>query len=362
MKPMKYTLAALFLGVVLSTSPAFATANADSGAKASSSTDSQVESQEPQQNIEQTREKAEAARKQVVAKVNGVDIYMYDLVGMMNRVAKAYYSHVKEPTDEITREIKQRALDRLIFEELAVKEAEKQGIEPKPEDVQKVIDQLKQAYGTEEGFQGYLDGIGLSEDGLRARIVRSRRLEGITGREVYQKVIRKEDVIEKAYEQYKKEGKLKKADEFLVKEILVMDAGDEKATRERAEELLAVLKKNNNDFGKLVLDGTFIVRRMPIKKDKYPVVFATMQEMEVGQFSGVVEDNDSFHIFEVLQNDLARDMTVEEARGFIEDRLAPYFQEERRTEWINELRKDAKIEILDEDLRGILTKKSEETE
>ena len=355
MKPMKYSITALFLGIVLSASPAFATAG--SGAESDTSTDVRIESPAGEENIEQTRERIEAGRKQIVARANGVDINMYDLIGMMNRVHKAYYSNITEANEEINREIKQRAIDRLIFEELAVQEAIKQGIKPPAEKVDGVIDSIKGAYGSEEAFQQYLDGIALTEEGLKARIYRSRLLEGITGREVYQKVTKKEDVFQKAYEQYQKEGTLKKADEFLVKEILVMDAGDEQATKKRAEELLAELKKNNNDFGKFVLDGTFIIRRMPIKKDKYPVVFATMQEMEVGQFSEVVEDNGTFHIFEVLQNYLARDMTVEEARGFIEDKLAPYFQEERRTEWINELRKDAKIEILDEDLREILTQK-----
>ena len=84
-----------------------------------------------------------------------------------------------------------------------------------------------------------------------------------------------------------------------------------------------------------------------------------MKDMKVGEFSNVVEDN-GFHIFKVVKNELARDMTVEEARGFIEDRLAPYFQEVRRNEWIAELRKDAKIEILDEDLKNILLQEPEE--
>ena len=82
--------------------------------------------------------------------------------------------------------------------------------------------------------------------------------------------------------------------------------------------------------------------------------------MEVGQFSDVVEDNGTFHIFEVVQNDPARDLTVEEASTFIEDKLAVHFQEQRRAEWVQELRKDAKIEILDVDLKNVLMAKPEE--
>ena len=360
MKHIRYSAAAILLGTFLSVSPVVANAPSDdTQGTASSAVVADTAVQDTSSTPAET-EMVVKAREQVVARVNGVDIYMFDLVGMMNRVAKAYYSKIKEPTDEITAEIKQRALDRLIFEELAVKEAEKQGIDPKPEDVQKVIDELKNAYEGEEGYQNYLKEIGATDKQLRERIIRSQRLEGITGREVYQKLIKKEDAIQKAYEQYKSEGKLKKAEKFIAKELLVMDTGDQETTRKHAEKLLAELKAKNNDFGKLVLDGTFIVRRLAINKSKYPVVYSRMQEMEVGQFSDVVEDNGTFHIFEVVQNDPARDLTVEEASTFIEDKLAVHFQEQRRAEWVQELRKDAKIEILDVDLKNVLMAKPEE--
>ncbi len=122
-----------------------------------------------------------------MARVNGAEINMYDLLGMMNRVANAFYKDVQEPTGEITKEIRQRALDRLIFEELAVKEAEKQGIKPKAERTREVIDNLKSSYGSAEEFSGYLADLALTEEQLRARIERGQLLEGITGREVYQK-------------------------------------------------------------------------------------------------------------------------------------------------------------------------------
>ena len=342
MKRVRFTTAAILLSIFISASPGFST---------SQSTPGDDQTQLSEQERADVMKKSLAARKNIVARVNGTDIYQYDLVGMMNRVANAYYSHLKEPTEEITLEIKKRALDRLIFEELAVEEAVRQGIQPVAEKVEAAIDGLKSAYGPGAGFQGYLDEIGLTEEGLKVRIGRGHLLEGITGREVYQKLIKKEDVIQKAYEEYRAAGKLRKADEFLVKEILVMDGGSEQKSKARAEELFIEIKKHDNDFGKLTLDGTFIVRNMPIKMEKYPVIFEQMKEMKVGEFSGVVFDNNTFHIFQVLKNDLARDMTPEEAKGFLEDRLAPYFQEQRRAEWIEELRKDAVIEILDKDLK-----------
>lgn len=204
-------------------------------------------------------------------------------------------------------------------------------------------------YGSEGGYQRYLNEIGASEEQLRERIIRSRRLEGITGREVYQKVKIDQNDVDKLYLEYKKAGKLRKDDEFYVKEILLMTGKDDFATRKTAESLLTRVKQDNNEFGRLILDGTFIVRNLRVTKEKYPVIYERMEKMEIGQLSDVVEDDGQLHIFKVLQKDKARDLTEEEAKGMLEDRLAPYAQEKRRQEWMKELRKGAEIEIFLDD-------------
>ncbi|MEW6520638.1 MAG: peptidylprolyl isomerase [Thermodesulfobacteriota bacterium] len=345
MKRSKHSVMAIFLGAVLLAAPVMASTPAPAPAASLSSEQAAGVGLEKQER-ENNRRKAAEARKEIVARVNGAEITMYDLLGMMNRVAGAFYRDVREPSEALTREIRQQALDRLIFEELAVKEAEKQGIRPKAERTREVIANLRSSYGSEEGFAGYLADIGLTEEQLRARIDRGQLLEGITGREVYQKQVRDPEAVEKLYQEYKEAGKLRKAENYQIKEILVMAGQNEQATRATAERLQTQLSGNNHDFSKLVLDGTFIVRRLQVNKDKHPAIFAAMQGMEIGEFSGVVQDGDTFHIFEVLAKDPARDLTEEEARTMLEDRLAPSFQEKRRAEWMGELRRDAKVEIL----------------
>jgi len=350
MKKLYYAASLLILGTFLIISPV--SASLEDPKKAETPAVSETEKKpDLSQDGTDIQKKAEVARKEIVATVNGVPINMYDLTGMMNRVTKAYYSNVKNPNPETTLIIKRRALDRLIFEELAVKEAVEQGIKINPEDVQKVIDNLKMAYVDDKGYQNYLDGIGITEEQLRQRITHSRLLEGITGREVYQKVSIEQDDVEKMYKEYKEAGKLQKADEFFVHEILVMAGKDAAETRANGDRMLALLKKNDYDFNKLLLDGTFIVREVRIHKEKYPVIYEKMLTMKVDEFSPVVKDGDSYHIFKVLKNNLARDMTREEARAFIEDRLAPYSQKKRHAEWATKLLKGSNIAYLDEDIK-----------
>ena len=347
MKHVRYTAAAILLGSLLMTNPLMASAPVHA-----------ISDPAVAEHIEPTAEekadiqkKASVARQEIVARVNGVAINMYDLLGMMNRVSDVYYRDVAEPTPEVTNEIRHRALDRLIFEELAIQEAKKRGIEPPPEKINMVIDEIREGSGTPEKFQEYLDGIALTEEGLRDRIYRGRLLEGITGREVYQKVNIEESDVDRLYEEYKEAGKLQMADRFVVKEILMMEAADKEEVRANAERILAELKANSYDSGKLVLDGTFITRKLNVKKEKYPVIYGMMQNMKIDEWSGIVEDNGQLHILRVLENEPARVMTREEARGMLKDRLAPYSQEKRRNAWMKELREDAKVEILLEDVK-----------
>lgn len=350
MKRMKYTLFALLLGPLLSASPVIASTPVPSAEKGVTAVQVQEQTQAEKDEIAAARQKTAEARKEIVARVDGAEISMYDLLGMMNRVANSFYKGVQDPDEATTLEIKRRAMARLVFEELAVKEAVKQGIKPVPEKVREVIDNLKNSYG-DEGYRNYLADIAMTEEQLRARIERGQLLEGITGREVYQKQGSDPEAVSKLYKEYKEAGKLRKADEYFIKEVFVMAGSDKEATRATAERLLAQMKANNNDFSKLVLDGTFIVRKIRVDKNKYPLIFEKMLGMQIGQFSDVVEDNGTFHIFEVLQKDPSRDMTEEEAKTMLEDRLSLYLQEKRRAEWVAELRKDAKIEILLDELK-----------
>ncbi|MCF8056406.1 MAG: SurA N-terminal domain-containing protein [Desulfocapsa sp.] len=305
---------------------------------------------ERQKAIAEQQKAVVASKEVIVASVEGTEISMFDLVAMMNRVVSAFYGDVKVLTPELNKEIQERALDRLIFEELAVREAVRQKIIIAPEKIDKVIEETKKTYSTEEEYQKYLSDNDISEEQLRAKILRRKLLQAITGKEIYQKVNIDPKDMERLYSEYKEAGKLRTADEFFVKEILVLDAKDKDMEAATAQVLLYKLKKNDYDFGKLLLDGTFIVRDLRVKKDKLPVIFKSMKSMEVGEFSDVVEDGGTFHIFKVLRNHQSRDMTMEEARGLLEDKLAPYSQEKRRVAWMNELKKDADITIYEKEL------------
>lgn len=299
---------------------------------------------------EEMKENAEEAKKIIVARVNGVDISMFSLVRSMNRVAPKYFQQGLDATPELNAKIKKEALDNLIFQELAIQKAQSSGIKIEDSAVDKVVSNVKESLGSEKAYQDYLKEKAITEAQLREQIIRGQQREIVVGREVYGKVKVAEDKIKAEYEKMKDAGKLRTADNLVVDEIFMMKGQEDAVTKKRAEEILKEVQDNNNEFGKLILDGTFINRRIKVTQEKNPALYEAIKKMEIGQLSDVIKDRDSYHIIKLVEKDFARDLTVEEATSFIENRLRVKAQDERWAAWEEELKKDAKIEIFLEEV------------
>ncbi len=293
---------------------------------------------------EEARKSAQEAKKIIVAKVNGTDITLFMLVRAMNRLSPKYTEPDKAPSPETTERVKKEALERLIFEELAVQAAIKAGIDPAPAAIDKVLSQIKENLGSEQAYREYLDANGLTEDALKELIVRSQRYELITAREVYGKVKVDEKVLRDEYE--KEKDKFILPENFIVEDVYFLPGKDEETTRQKATRVLGIIRENNNDPWKLVLDGTFIVRKLKIVKEKHPEIHEALSGMKVGDVSAVIKDRDGLHIVKVVTKEPSRQLSFEETRSTIETKFLVPAQDQRRNAWEEELRKGADIEIL----------------
>jgi hypothetical protein len=299
---------------------------------------------------EEARRAVEEAKKIIVAKVNGQDINMFMLVRTMNKVAPKYVKEGEITSSEITEKIRTEALDRLILEELAVQEAIKQNINPDLTEIEEVIAQVKKNLATEEAYREYLVNSNLTEEMLEKLIERSRRYELITAREVYGQIRVDEKLLKAEYE--KEKGRFILPDSFLVEDVLFIKEENEEAISEKADKVLKTIRKKNNDVWNLILDGTFIVRKTAIKQERHPEIYKVMLDMNVGDLSGVIKDLDGFHIIKVIRKDFSRQASFEDAKAALEAKFLVSAQEERKKEWEEELRKDAKIEIMPDELSG----------
>ncbi len=82
---------------------------------------------------------------------------MFMLMRAMNIVAPKYSKNARQRRLKLSGKIRKEALDRLIFEELAVQEAIRQGINPAPEAIEKVVAQVRENAGSEEAYREYLE-------------------------------------------------------------------------------------------------------------------------------------------------------------------------------------------------------------
>ena len=293
---------------------------------------------------EEARKSAQEAKKIIVARVNGADITMFMLVRAMNRISPKYAEKGATVSPETTEKIKKEALDRLIFEELAVQAGIRAGIDPAPEAIEKVVSQVRGNLGSEEEYRKYLDDNDLTEDSLKALIVRGQRYELITAREVYGKVKVDEKLLRDEYE--KEKGRFVLPENFLVDDVFFLNGRDDAAAQKKADEILDKVREYNDDPWRLVLDGTFIVRKLKVTEEKHPEVHKAMAGMKKGDLSGVVRDRDGLHIFRVVTKEPSRQLTFDETKSKLELKFLVPAQDQRREEWENELRKDANITIL----------------
>jgi parvulin-like peptidyl-prolyl isomerase len=293
-----------------------------------------------------TMEHAERGSKTViVARVNAVDITMRSLINLMNamnaRQGKA------DRTAEEKNTLRKKALDRLVFEELAYQEATADGIKADPAEVEKDLQDLKIKLGGPEGFKEQLEKDDATEEEVRAEIARTKVLQSIFQKEIYDKATVSDDEIKKAYEKGKK-NKFTIAEKVEVDDIVFFLDPEKEESLQKAQKVLMMVKNSSDkDPRKLVPDGTFIVKKGELIKKAEPQLYDEAKKLKPGEFSGVIQGSDSLHILKLEQYTPERQLSMEEMKGYLDSELRGAAQMNRLHEWEKELKKGAAVEIFD---------------
>lgn len=275
----------------------------------------------------------EDAKKVVAAKVNDAPVTMYAVIMMMNRIG--YKEDVQAVKDE--------ALNKLIIQELAYQKAITDGLKIEEDNIDKAISNFTENLGGEEAFKSFLDKENLTEEELREQARRSLTIEAILFKEVQEKIKVQEDDLKQEYEHMK--------DRLIFPEkVSVVDVYFLKSDQAAMKNAQAILKKikadKDKDPWKLVLDGTFIVRYMELKKDKHKEVYEEAKKLKVGQLSDIIKAPESLHIIKLENYSSEKQATLDDVREWLEEKLKAPALQKRLLEWEEELKKDAKIEII----------------
>jgi parvulin-like peptidyl-prolyl isomerase len=284
------------------------------------------------------------ARTIRVAKVNNVYLYMDALVNMMNHLTP------KESVDspEFLERHKKRSLDKLILQELAYQQAKAQGLSIAADKIEMAIKNLKENLGGEKAYADYLTKMHITEEDLRTEVERSLMLETIYYRQVLAKVTVPEDEVRQEYEKEKHLYIMPAKASIIDVAILRHDDNKSKASTKKANELLRIIKTDaDKNPWNLILDGTFIVRDIDVSKDKEKELFEAAEKLKPNELSGVIEAPTGSHIIKLEKYSPVRQLVFDEVKSTIELKFKVPAQEKRMREWEQELRKDAKIEIID---------------
>ncbi len=285
------------------------------------------------------------AKKIIVATVNSAPITMDSLIRMMNRMDLKNHG---DPAPDYMEKTQKAALDRLILQELAYQKAKAMGIAVKQKNIDDSIANLKGNMGGETAYEQFLKQQALSEAELRAQVERSLSIEQIVAKEVYQKAAIPQEELQNAYE--KEKARYVAPEKVKITDVIVFVKTDEQAARKKTGELLKKIQadKDRNPWN-LVLDGTFLVRNIDLKKEKEKQrqLYEAAIRMKPGNLSKIMKNDEGFHIVKLLEYSPERQMTFDEIKGSLEGNLRVTAQQKRMDEWTIELKKDAKIEMKD---------------
>jgi parvulin-like peptidyl-prolyl isomerase len=283
-----------------------------------------------------------------VALVNGVEITKEAVEIMMKRLGKekGYGSELQENPGDLHKE----ALNQLILQELAYQKALSDGLTVEQKDVDNVIADIKKKLGDEGKYMELLDKEKISEAEFQKRVQRNlvlTRFFNIFKREINVKATVSEEELKNEYE--KDKDKYTKPEKMVVVDVVFFLNPDDADSLKKAEEILEKIHTDTEkDPWNLVLNGTFIVRDLEMKDgSQEEEIYNQAKKINVGELSGVFLSSGTFHIIKLKEYTAFKQFTFEDVKNVIERKAKAEAQKKRLEEWEAELKKDARIEIME---------------
>jgi parvulin-like peptidyl-prolyl isomerase len=294
---------------------------------------------------EEMREQILKSKDVVVAYVNGSPISMGDVLKMMNYVLSEKYN--PEPD---MKEIKKEALNRLILQELVYQKAKQEGIKIDKKRIDDSISGLKISLGGEEGFRRYLQNELTTEDELRKNLERRAVVEAKFKEDVLDRVSISDDEIRDYYK--KNINRFKQEERMVVTDIVFILDTVKEESMDKAGEILKRLKADPKKNISILKDQDFlVVRELEIKDEKDRLreaeIYKAAKGLKPGEISDVIKMSDSIHILILKEHVAEKEFSFGEVKDFILNELKNDALIKRIREWEHDLKKDAKIEIIE---------------
>jgi len=269
----------------------------------------------------------------VVIKVNGAEIDELDLLGMINTIIPGAVVH-GSITEKKQIEVRKKAFDTLITNELMYQEAKKQNIKVKKNEIEKQIDAVrKRLKKNKTTLDKTLKNAKLTMKDLEKEIENSLSISKLN--EKIDKEL-KANVAQKITDTYREEVRLRAED--ILKEL---KAGKDfaKLAEEVSEDMYA---SKGGDLGFAHMGSIM------------PEIEAVAEKMNVGDVAGPIWSLYGYHIIKLEEKAPAVQKTFAEVKENLKKNLEDTDYKRMKLKWLKELKKDAKIEYMNEEDRKLM--------
>lgn len=286
-----------------------------------------------------------AVEDAIIAVVNDEVITLRDLreyirstyVGL---VAEGYSD---ERIKEIMLDLELNGLDKLIEDKLMLSQANTLGLEINEKLINEKIEEVKARYGSEEKFMQALIQHGATLTDMRNKVLNQLKIKYVINHAVRSKIYISPKEVTDYYENNM--NQFRQNEHIMLESIFIpYDKGKAKALEvaEKALEKISSGERFNDvaqDYSKSPSIGQ--VERGQLMPDIEDVVFA----LEEGEHSGLVEINTGVYIFQLIKKIPSKIAPLNEVKGSIENILYNEKFRNKFTDWLNELKQDAYIEV-----------------
>jgi peptidyl-prolyl cis-trans isomerase SurA len=296
--------------------------------------------------------------KKPIARVNGVAITAFDVFEQTQRIFPYYQMHGGKVPEKYQDEIRKKAIEQLVSEELIYQDARRKGITVSSAEMQRVIKSAVVRLGSRKTYSEYATAMYGSVEEFERRLRRARVIAEYERREIELKAKVPEQKLREIYDKNPAMFMRPEMVRFQTVTINVPDNASEaqkNMARKRMDEILpqARAAKSFEEFGILAERASEDDYRVKMGDHGWravseipPALVKPIASLKAGAMSDVIETQLGFMVVRLEARNASKKLEYAEAREPIRHQMERMSGTKRWQALSQELRKKAKIEVL----------------
>lgn len=252
--------------------------------------------------------------------------------------------------EEELEQAREMVLDQLINAKLAVSLARRRNIEIDTDELEDRIDGIRSYYPSEDVFLRSLNEKGTNLTEFRKQIEEQMLAQELVQREISSRIVVTPGEVRDIYEKNKDQFLSPKRVRVFALTLRKLPGADLEQRKAEISEIRSGLEDFPESFKELIekhSDGPFSSEGgdmgFLVEGQTVPEINEAVFGLEEGNFSDVVETQMGYHIFQVVEVEEPRELSFNEVRDYIEDRIRMNKFREELVDWLEEERADAYI-------------------